>query len=875
MATRVLAWLTVLVLCSSGPAEAAGAEFGREIPPPAGGYALVPEMRPGDKLARPAPGQPVRVMMHKLAAAGTFDPDGGVVVTTVSSQRGFESALIGIPSAVPARGAKLAVYSFPGKMAVTLVEDINTLIGGPAGDERGSQTSIAAAFCRTSAGRVCFGTGQVRPVEGYVGGHLIEFNVPRKEFRDLGVVLSGWSVRRLVRQDDGQLLIVLESSDPNEDTRLYRLRFKSARGGGRDGQDESWRESDRSGPEERERIALERDRARAPIFEDTGVRDVTDLWPGGDNAWYLSGRRTALRHWRAGEQPTGVPVEIGQDVQLTAAEPAWWVAGFDRGLLPGQAVLLDSAAGPFSFTAAPAWLAPAIRAARPGCVGWIRNRHWTGPLYPDSPQNGGVLYLARPAPSGTGAHLTVWALAEQRLREYPILDAASGAPMQPPLALGVNCYNDALVVGTLGDDLAVAEIEDVFLDEAAAMDNRLVQDVARSLGQGTVRVRAWSLTGVSEHLDRPYMAIQVAGDGTVYAGAMPHHPTRGTAIFRYDPRRDVLENLGDIDELSGETQPADVPGMMHSVPTQVGPFMCFTGQDPFYGAAPRFPELPAGAAYPGSHVLAYDLRRGVMRDFGIPAVGKSMFWMGGDPNGNLLYLRADYSRGPMYRMNLATGQVDDLDFPCPSYTFHISADGKLYYTRSRERTEKEKARAAKLDDDHTRTDDLFCFDPAARRHSLVARDCPYLDWLKGQDGQANPLAQRGGHVMEFDPAGAQLRQVAKLEDWSRWGGETAACNGLVAQVTVDRPRGMRISRLLTARVSDGSVRNHGLLVDQKGRIASEINAVAVGPDGAIYCVGQFWPASGDPICSRERPPFRDLGDNCFIVVKGLHPATAE
>jgi hypothetical protein len=481
-------------------------------------------------------------------------------------------------------------------------------------------------------------------------------------------------------------------------------------------------------------------------------------------------------------------------------------------------------------------------------VAWIRCRHWVGPAYPDSPQRQGVLYMARSGQAGA-ADLAVYAAAEKTPRHYPIVDAASGKPMQKPLGMVLNTLNDLLVVGEVNGQLRAAEVDDVFLDEVIAMDDALAQKLAAADGRPIVKVTAYSLTALDVAQDRPYDALTVASDGTVYGGTMPHHPTASTLIVRYDPKAEALENLGYIDALAGQNKPTDVPSMMHSAPVQVGQYMCFTGQDPFYGSAWRFPELPAKNAYAGSHVIGFNLKTHVLRDFGIPEAGLSMFWNGADANSDWLYLRSFYERGPMYRINLATGKVDDLELNCPSHIFIIAPDGTLYYS------------------DHG---SLIAFDPQTHQKEPIL-DSWDAQWMKGQDGQEEALALAGDQVVSFNTKTHAVRKLMKIEMPNALGGDQASGYGVICQAHIIRPQGMRLTHLVTARLEDKDKKDHGFLMDQKGRICSEINAVAIGNDNTIYAIGQFWPKVGDPVALRERPPYRDLGDDCFIVVKGLKP----
>jgi len=804
----------------------------REIPAPPGGYAQVPVVRPDGTVRRPRPGEPLRVPFHLLAERGQFDPTAPVALGILPTERGYEAAYLGITPVDPNKGARLVVYSLPAEKVVTLVEDVNRL--------REKETSadaqpvnlrlIAPSFVQMGR-RVYFASGPATLADRRPGPsapqpaaqwHILAFDVPSKVARLVGPLPSVWEVRRLAAEGNDYLLVLLRRPAPErpdeEETRL--IRFSVANG----------------------------------QAEDTGIMGVHELWPGREGAWHLAGPGPTVRQWRPGQPPEPVAIASVEGVNIAAAARLHWLGG--AGILAGTSYLLRAQPTSQSFTfrleETNAELGVVLRATAPSCAVWLRNTSWAGPRYPGNPFAQGVIYLARRGrEERPGTFLTVCALSEGRLREYgPVMDRQTGTILEHPVALAINSHNDLIIVGIAGGRLVLAPIEDVFADEVLALEDTRLQTTCVAELPNALQVKAWSLTAVGDHLDRPYDALAVASDGTVYCGTMPHHPTRGTLIFRYDPRRDVLENLGDIDEIAGEKEPRDVPSMMHSTPVEVGGYMFFTGQDPFYGAASRFPELPKEAAYPGSHVLGFHLAKGCFYDFGIPAPGASVFRMAADPQRNHLYLRFGYERGPVHRLNVTNGEFEDLGLVCPTNTFFVGSDSNLYFTRRR---------------------DLVGYDPVSRVERAVYSGLWRFHWLKGQDGRAEAYGLSGTEVFFFDIEARQARRVGSIRPRSNLGGDAAYRNGVLYQVVSEMVDGRRVARLYTLTVADGRLQPHGLICDQNGRIAAEINAIDVGADGTLYMVGQFWPKPGDAYAPRLRPPYRDLGDDCFMVLKGLRP----
>jgi hypothetical protein len=793
-----------------------------EIPAPAGGYPVVAEVGALPPIQRAKPGDALKVPMYKLADAGAFDPAGQVVMQTATTERGYEAIYVGVPSGDPAKGAKFAVYSIPARKVVTLAEDVNALIQGAAGPQS-SQRSICPSFISAGAQGailVYFATANSPEPDGFPGGHIVEFNVREKTFRDVGVVAAGYSVRFLLPLDATSALAVVGKSLPQNETKLYKVNLATGKA------------------------------------DDMNVADIAGMWPAGSDAYLISGNKTPLRTWQPGGRPQARSVGADPALKEKPAIPPVWIEKSGFGVYPGLPTIVRLYQGAtFRMAPAPEIIVDALLNAPANCIAWINNTHWTGKDYPNSPMNKGVIYCARSLAQQGAVELTVAAFSEEKARDYgPILDSA-GAPMTVARAMVIDRRNDFYVAGIMGGALQLAVVEDVFQDECLAMDDERAQKACAGALAAAVKARAWSFTAEADHLDRPYDAIGVASDGTIYAGTMPHHPTRGTMVFRYDPKQDKLYNLGDIDVMSKQKSALDVPGMMHDAPVCLGDYMFFTGQDPFYGSASRFPELPKGARYPGSHLLAYHLKTGAIVDFGIPAPGKSAFWNIADPQRNLVYTRMEYHNGPIFCLNVATGQITETGLTMPGWNGVCGPDGKLYFTRS-------KAKGQPFD--------LVAWDPATKQETPIASNVGEWRWIKGQDGKTEAYANVGLDIWKLDLATRQPRKIGPMPE-GKLGGDYAFRNGVVYEVACQSDAGVRVAHLYTMTVADGKVKHHGIVVDQKGRIGGEINAIDVGPDGTVYMAGQFWPKPGDHYLPRLEPPQRDLADDCFMVVKGVTP----
>ena len=407
-----------------------------------------------------------------------------------------------------------------------------------------------------------------------------------------------------------------------------------------------------------------------------------------------------------------------------------------------------------------------------------------------APLREGAVYAAKTEAGRVS--LVVHALAEDKPRVYGPLVTCDGRRMDRALAITTTGINDVIIVGTVDGNLHVAHVEDVFIDEI--LDARLAaarEHFAKDL-ETPVPGRSYSISGFSNHLDRPFDSMAVLSDGKVYFGTMPHHPTKGSYIFRYDPATERVENLGDIDVLSGEKDEGDIPGMMHAPPVEAHGYALFVGQDPFYGHGHEFPELPDDAKYPGSHLLGYHMATGTWKDFGIVKEGASIFWVAALPDNDWVYCREGYHAGPMHRVNIVTGEVERDLFRCPANRIETGDDGAVYYSRKGK---------------------TYRWDPDSR----VVEEC-----------------SGGGRVFG-------LPRTSRISYRVRRGGRGQGSNRAARIERIDHDTGERTDL--------------GVAVDQDGRLCQIAFASATGPDGTVYFAGPFFAKAGDAYSPRLKPYF--------------------
>lgn len=127
--------------------------------------------------------------------------------------------------------------------------------------------------------------------------------------------------------------------------------------------------------------------------------------------------------------------------------------------------------------------------------------------------------------------------------------------------------------------------------------------------------------------DSNYHAVIQASDGNVYYVICSHNRKSGARMFRYDPRTDNVDMIGDLTDVVGEDRTKVVnQGKVHS------DFYEVDGKLYFGTHAGAWDET-----YPGGHFMSYDLASGTFEDYGIGVAADG-----------LVAMTMDRGRGRMY-----------------------------------------------------------------------------------------------------------------------------------------------------------------------------------------------------------------------------------
>jgi hypothetical protein len=393
---------------------------------------------------------------------------------------------------------------------------------------------------------------------------------------------------------------------------------------------------------------------------------------------------------------------------------------------------------------------------------------------------------------------------------------------------------------------------------------------------GDLRVLSIALNDFGSDFDGQWQGIMVASDGNCYFASSTHSSRHGAGFFRFDPAQKKLTVLAkDMTLVCGEDLRTSRQGKIHSPIVEHDGWLYFATH-----LANYWPE--AEAAFPGAHVLGYELKTGGFRDFGVLKKGYSIYsFVSVDPVRRCLYavstpfaesdIRTDGCH--IFRLDISTGRKTDLGLAKRGkhgsfwsfvdirgdcwFTFWRDNDGDLYCVRAA-------------------TDTLEKFPGVLPRAELAfqggvsanQRDRGWT-WAAALPGREKCLFTMGSYddgderLWVFDPAkdirsGAAFQAVhevgpvflalslAKDRVYFIQRGDPASARGWWAESHRDDPvaepggtEDLHLRSVSTDPQAAHPVTDYGRIVDGRGRTPRSIDSLAADDQGRIFMVGDW------------------------------------
>ena len=399
---------------------------------------------------------------------------------------------------------------------------------------------------------------------------------------------------------------------------------------------------------------------------------------------------------------------------------------------------------------------------------------------------------------------------------------------------------------------------------------------------GVLPVLSIALNDYGSDFDGQWQGITVASDGNCYFASSTHSNRHGAGFFRFDPVRRKLTVLAkDMTLVCGEDPRTGRQGKIHSPIVEHDGWLYFATHLANYWPA-------AEEAFPGAHVLGYELKTGKFRDFGVLKKRFSIYsFVNVDPVRKCLYvistpfaeadIKADGCR--VFRIDIATGRKTDLGLAKAGkhgsfwsfvdrrgdcwFTFWRDNDGDLY------RVGGETGRIERFPGALPRAE--FAFGGGV---SPVQEDRGWT-WAAALPGRAKCLFTMGSHgggderLWVFDPtadiaSGAAFRPVREIGpvflslalggdrvyfvqrrdplSHRGWSGELHRDDPLEV---LNKREDFHLKSVSLDPQAKVPLTDHGRIVDGDGRTPRSIDSLAADEKGRAYLVGDWHILPGD------------------------------
>ena len=372
--------------------------------------------------------------------------------------------------------------------------------------------------------------------------------------------------------------------------------------------------------------------------------------------------------------------------------------------------------------------------------------------------------------------------------------------------------------------------------------------------------------------DSNFFSLTPASDGRLYYTLSSHNIDTHARIFRYDPGRDAVEQLGIIGEIVGEAGTKTIPqGKSHTPFYEMDGKLYVASHYGFFMSSGN-KERPAGVPegykeYPGGHLIEYDLKTGAFADLATAPTAEGIITFSLDthhrraycltwPKGLFLYYELDGGRMRNLGPVSLDGEVGEGDrYMCLCRVIGIVPHtGVAYMTNPTGeilRYEPDEDRLVTLEHETLKRDILGTWDPHVPGHQ--GYNWRALIWHAGHNVFYG-VHPRSGYLFAFDPeteridlidriCADELRRNGGYEPF-RYGyvtlglradGETlfylTGDSGLTAEDGREVPE---TTHLITYNLRTGAYMDHGRLRLEDGRYPTMSQTFAVGADGRLY-----------------------------------------
>jgi hypothetical protein len=411
---------------------------------------------------------------------------------------------------------------------------------------------------------------------------------------------------------------------------------------------------------------------------------------------------------------------------------------------------------------------------------------------------------------------------------------------------------------------------------------------ARVVSTPDARIIATVYNSGFEQAHDTYNGISSASDGKIYYVLCSQLMDIAGQMYSFDPGTGKIEHLGDLTEICGEKDMRVVAqGKSHVNFVEADGQLYFATHLGYYSIIDGMekPGVPAKGygAYPGGHILAYDMKNKTFEDLGIAPHHEGIITMNMDTRRGLIYgltwptgylFRYDVAKKELKDLGPFTGQGEDgtgRDFRVLCRSIVVNPDdGTIYLTNAEGQIKclKEgKDTVDTIDGEDMKKDYFGTYD--VYTSGSMAYNWRQAFWY-APERKAYGVHGNSGYLFRFDPAIPRIEVLERLTsipskltgmaDQFSYGylgfklgpdgrtiyyltGGPIYVDGQrvkgAASTAKGEAKGLEDLHLITYDIPTEKYLDHGSVFYPDGQRPLYVNSIAIGDDGTVYTLARI------------------------------------
>jgi len=383
-----------------------------------------------------------------------------------------------------------------------------------------------------------------------------------------------------------------------------------------------------------------------------------------------------------------------------------------------------------------------------------------------------------------------------------------------------------------------------------------------------------------------YNAISSASDGKIYYVLSSQSIDTGGQMYAFDPRTGKVRHCGDLTEACGEKGlKSIVQGKSHVRFVESNGKLYFATHVGYYSMVDGMEKMgipPAGyKAYPGGHILAYDMKTGKFDDLAIAPHQEGILTMNMDTKRGLIYC-ITWPTGYVFKYDLGKKELTEIgplsgegengsgkNFRTLCRSLAIDpADGAVYATTSEGTIFRLKLGGTALEplEEDMKKDYFGIYDPASAGH--MGYNWRQTVWYPGNK-TVYGVHGNSGYLFQFDPRAERVNVIDRItsEPSKRSGMFDQFSYGYLgfilgpdqhtlyyltggpvyveghrvkgkSSTAMGEAKGLEDLHLVTYDIPTGRYRDRGAIYYADGQRPLYVNSIAVGKDGTVYTLAR-------------------------------------